>query len=118
VRGAKVEVRVEVEVEESSMNGLTSISRLKEQGAEPLDAGSVRHHMTVSTRFMAKLQQTKDALSHSHPDAGTEEIHSPHRGAGSEAARYRDGGSSPAGRDGREHRPRTVMAALARTPTL
>jgi hypothetical protein len=30
--------------------------------------------MTVSTRFMAKLQQTKDALGHSHPNASTEQV--------------------------------------------
>ncbi|HSN90561.1 MAG TPA: HNH endonuclease [Anaeromyxobacteraceae bacterium] len=40
---------------------------------EPLDADLARLHMTVSRRFLDKLQATKEALSHSTPGATTEE---------------------------------------------
>jgi len=40
---------------------------------EPLDAEHVRLHMTVSRRFLAKLEETKDALSHARPGASAEE---------------------------------------------
>jgi hypothetical protein len=40
---------------------------------EPLDADLARLHMTVSRRFLAKLQATRDALSHSRPGASAEE---------------------------------------------
>jgi hypothetical protein len=41
---------------------------------EPLDAGHARLHVTVSRRFLAKLDQVKDALSHAKPGATSEEI--------------------------------------------
>jgi len=41
---------------------------------EPLDAERVRLHMTVSRRFLAKLEETKDALSHARPGASAEEV--------------------------------------------
>jgi len=41
---------------------------------EPLDAELSRLHFTVSRRFLAKLEATRDALSHSHAGASTEEI--------------------------------------------
>jgi hypothetical protein len=41
---------------------------------QPLDAERSRLHITVSREFVEKLQRTKDALSHSHPGASTEEI--------------------------------------------
>jgi hypothetical protein len=41
---------------------------------EPLDAENVRLHMTVSRRFLAKLEATKDALSHARPGASAEEV--------------------------------------------
>jgi HNH endonuclease len=40
----------------------------------PLTAELSRFHITVSRQFMETLEQTKDALSHSHPGASTEEI--------------------------------------------
>jgi hypothetical protein len=40
----------------------------------PLSAELSRFHITVSRQFMEALEQTKDALSHSHPGASTEEI--------------------------------------------
>jgi 5-methylcytosine-specific restriction endonuclease McrA len=40
----------------------------------PLTAELSRFHITVSRRFMETLERTKDALSHSHPGASTEEI--------------------------------------------
>jgi hypothetical protein len=39
-----------------------------------LDSTSARLHVTVSRRFLEKLAAARDALSHSHPGAGTEEI--------------------------------------------
>src|SRR5512138_2654769 len=41
---------------------------------EPLTAGESRVHVTVSRRFLKKLEAARDALSHSHPNAGMEEI--------------------------------------------
>ena len=41
---------------------------------EPLDAERVRLHITVSRRFLAKLEATKDALSHARPGASAEEV--------------------------------------------
>jgi 5-methylcytosine-specific restriction endonuclease McrA len=42
--------------------------------AEPLTADLRRLHMTVSKRFMEKLEAARDALSHSHPGADVEAI--------------------------------------------
>jgi hypothetical protein len=42
--------------------------------AKPLDAASARLHVTVSRRFLDKLAAVRDALSHSHPGASTEEL--------------------------------------------
>jgi hypothetical protein len=42
--------------------------------AEPLTADLRRLHVTVSRRFMEKLEAVKDALSHSHPGADVEAI--------------------------------------------
>jgi hypothetical protein len=41
---------------------------------EPLDAGLVRLHLTVSRRLLAKLEAAKDALSHAKPGASSEEV--------------------------------------------
>jgi hypothetical protein len=41
---------------------------------EPLTADLRRLHVTVSKRFMAKLDAARDALSHSHPGADAEAI--------------------------------------------
>jgi hypothetical protein len=46
----------------------------KRDSAEPLTAELSRFHFTVSRRFLAKLEAARDALSHSHPGASTEEI--------------------------------------------
>ncbi len=42
--------------------------------AEPLDAERSRLHVTVSRRFLEKLEAAKDALSHARPGASAEEI--------------------------------------------
>jgi hypothetical protein len=42
--------------------------------AEPLTGELLRLHVTVSRRFLAKLAAARDALSHSHPEAGTEVV--------------------------------------------
>src|SRR5574341_1393522 len=42
--------------------------------AEPLTADLRRLHVTVSKRFLEKLEVARDALSHSHPGADTEAI--------------------------------------------
>ncbi len=41
---------------------------------EPLTADESRVHVTVSRGFLKKLEAARDALSHSHPNAGMEEI--------------------------------------------
>jgi 5-methylcytosine-specific restriction endonuclease McrA len=41
---------------------------------QPLTAELSRFHLTVSRQFRETLEQTKDALSHSHPGATTEEV--------------------------------------------
>ncbi len=41
---------------------------------EPLDAERVRLHMTVSRRFVEKLEAAKAALSHARPGASAEEV--------------------------------------------
>jgi hypothetical protein len=42
--------------------------------AKPLSSESARLHVTVSRRFLAKLEAARDALSHAKPDASMEEI--------------------------------------------
>jgi hypothetical protein len=42
--------------------------------ALPLTADAHRLHVTVSKRFLAKLEAARDALPHSHPGAAAEEI--------------------------------------------
>ncbi len=44
------------------------------ESVEPLTATETRVHVTVSRRFMKKLEDARDALSHSRPGAGMEEI--------------------------------------------
>ncbi|HSN15390.1 MAG TPA: HNH endonuclease [Anaeromyxobacteraceae bacterium] len=46
----------------------------KPDGVEPLTAELSRLHVTVSRRFLAKLDRARDALSHSHPGASAEAI--------------------------------------------
>jgi hypothetical protein len=46
----------------------------RRSSAEPLTADLRRLHVTVSRRFLEKLEQARSALSHSHPGAGAEEI--------------------------------------------
>jgi 5-methylcytosine-specific restriction endonuclease McrA len=41
---------------------------------EPLDATRARVHLTVRRRLLEKLAAARDALSHSHPGAGADEI--------------------------------------------
>jgi hypothetical protein len=41
---------------------------------EPLTRETSRVHVTVSRAFLKKLESARDALSHSHPGAGVEEI--------------------------------------------
>ncbi len=41
---------------------------------EPLNVDESRVHLTVSRRFVKKLEAARDALSHSHPGAGLDEI--------------------------------------------
>ncbi len=47
---------------------------VRRDSAEPLDAEWSRLHLTVSRRFLAKLEAAKDALSHARPNASMEEI--------------------------------------------
>ena len=48
--------------------------RSPSSSAEPLTADLSRLHVTVSRRFLRKLEAARAALSHSHPGAGAEEI--------------------------------------------
>jgi hypothetical protein len=41
---------------------------------QPLTADLRRFHLTVTKRFLTKLQSARDALSHSHPGAGEEVV--------------------------------------------
>ncbi len=43
------------------------------ESVEPLTATETRVHVTVSRRFLKKLEAARNALSHSHPGAGMEE---------------------------------------------
>jgi len=72
--------------------------------AEPLTADLRRLHVTVSKRFMEKLEAAKDALSHSHPGADAEAILE----AGLDLVIER-----AARRKGLVKRPRTVVAPVA-----
>jgi HNH endonuclease len=47
---------------------------LPRDAAEPLTADLRRLHVTVSRRFLEKLDAARDALSHARPGASTEEI--------------------------------------------
>jgi hypothetical protein len=47
---------------------------VKRDDAEPLTADLRRLHVTVSTRFVEKLEAARAALSHSHPGGTAEEI--------------------------------------------
>jgi len=47
---------------------------IKRDSEEPLTAELSRIHVTVSRRFLAKLEAARMALSHSHPGAGNEAI--------------------------------------------
>jgi hypothetical protein len=44
------------------------------EDVKPLDAERARLHVTVSRRFLEKLEAAKDALSHARPGASAEEI--------------------------------------------
>ncbi len=46
----------------------------KHDAVEPLTAELSRFHVTVSRRFLEKLDKARDALSHSHPGANAEAI--------------------------------------------
>ncbi len=46
----------------------------KPDEVEPLSGELRRFHVTVSRRFLEKLAAARDALSHSHPGAGTGEV--------------------------------------------
>jgi len=46
----------------------------RRDATEPLTADLRRLHVTVSRRILAKLEEARSALCHSHPGAGAEEI--------------------------------------------
>ncbi len=46
----------------------------KPDEVEPITGDLRRYHVTVSRRFLEKLAAARDALSHSHPGAGTGEV--------------------------------------------
>ncbi len=59
----------------SSPRGETAVRRETDAPVfEPLTADLSRFHVTVSRRFLAKLEAARDALSHARPGATAEEI--------------------------------------------
>jgi hypothetical protein len=64
-------VRANIEIEE---RGSLSRSDTAPAVVEPLTADLRRYHVTVSKRFLAKLEAARAALSHSKPGATPEEI--------------------------------------------
>ncbi|HEU4381882.1 MAG TPA: HNH endonuclease signature motif containing protein [Anaeromyxobacteraceae bacterium] len=53
---------------------LSPVAERPRDVSEPLTADLRRLHVTVSRRFLAKLEEARSALSHLHPGAGAEEI--------------------------------------------
>jgi 5-methylcytosine-specific restriction endonuclease McrA len=81
VRPAEVDRRVDasagdeaIPVRPAERDGRVPASRPLCERTKPLDAEIARLHVTVSRRFLEKLQAAKDALSHARPGAGAEEI--------------------------------------------
>jgi hypothetical protein len=56
------------------ISGRPDTSSSRRDVAEPLTADLSRLHVTVSRRFLSKLEAARNALSHSHPGASEEEI--------------------------------------------
>src|SRR5512133_2689828 len=54
--------------------GSSSQPEVKPPVVQPLTAELRRYHLTVSKRFLAKLEAARDALSHAKPGATPEEI--------------------------------------------
>ncbi len=53
---------------------LPAAAPARRDSVQPLTTELSRMHVTVSRRFLAKLEKARDALSHSHPGATEEEI--------------------------------------------
>jgi hypothetical protein len=51
-----------------------AVTRVPPAEIDPLTADLRRLHLTVSRRLLEKIEEARAALSHSHPDAGKEEI--------------------------------------------
>jgi hypothetical protein len=58
----------------SATRGSSSQPAPQPPAIEPLTADLRRYHLTVSKRFLAKLESARDALSHAKPGATPEEI--------------------------------------------
>lgn len=61
-------------VANESSRGPSAAPRARRDDAEPLTADLRRLHVTVSRRFLEKLEAARAALSHARPGAGAEEI--------------------------------------------
>jgi hypothetical protein len=65
---------VELEAPARAVSPLVLVPQGRRDSADPLTADLRRLHVTVSRRFLDKLERARSALSHSHPGAGAEAI--------------------------------------------
>lgn len=65
---------VELDVPARAVSPLLMVPPGRRDTADPLTADLRRLHVTVSRRFLEKLERARSALSHSHPGAGAEAI--------------------------------------------
>jgi hypothetical protein len=82
--------------------------------SEPLTADLRRLHVTVTRRFLAKLQATRDALSHARPGASTEEVLEACMDLMLEKCARRKGLLAKPRKTARAVKPETVTAAVRR----
>jgi 5-methylcytosine-specific restriction endonuclease McrA len=61
-------------VEPAALIAVALPPRLRDHDVTPLTAEKSRLHVTVSSRFLAKLEAVKAALSHSHPRATAQDL--------------------------------------------
>jgi hypothetical protein len=89
-RGARASARAELDFTQGGLTGQTSACQLQatapretpaapvtqppRTSCEPLTAELSRLHITVSRRFLEKLEKARAALSHSHPGASNDEL--------------------------------------------
>src|SRR5437016_10447588 len=71
----KVSPRTTVELTASATTAASSVPKLvRRDSAEPLTGQLSRLHVTVSRRFLEKLEAARAALSHARPGASAEDV--------------------------------------------